>query len=152
MSKLTIGSIVCLIIGGLLLLIPSGGDVVPVDPVDPVDPVTPVEPIADESFRLGRHVLIVYETLDKPNYPSSQALILDSAEFKQFLNSTATDGWRIIDQNANTEFMPEVFQKWMERERDGLPWIVISNGQTGVEGELPATIDETKELIGKLLQ
>jgi hypothetical protein len=149
MSRLSLLSIACLILGGLLLLIPSGGDVVP---VNPVGPVTPVEPIADESFKLGRHVLIVYETLDKPTYPSGQALILDSAEFKQFLNGTATDGWRILDKDANTEYMPEVFQKWMTRERDGLPWIVISNGQTGVEGELPATIDETKELIGKLLQ
>jgi hypothetical protein len=146
-NKTAILAAVCMILGGWLLLNP--GDV---NPVNPVDPVTPVEPIADESFKLGRHVLIVYETLDKPNYPSSQSLILDSAEFKQFLNSTATDGWRILDQNANTEFMPEVFRKWMERKRDGLPWIVISNGQTGVEGELPATIDETKELIGKLLQ
>jgi len=68
------------------------------------------------------------------------------------LNNTATDGWRILDADANIEYMPEVFKTWMTRERDGLPWIVISNGQTGVEGELPGTIDEAKELIGKLLQ
>ena len=141
MNKTAILAAVCMILGGFLLL--NSGDVAP---------VTPVEPIADESFKLGRHVLIVYETLDKPTYPSSQSLILDSAEFKQFLNQTATDGWRILDQNATTEYMPEVFKTWMTRKRDGLPWIVISNGQTGVEGELPATIDETKELIGKLLQ
>jgi hypothetical protein len=146
-NKTAIFAAVCMIIGGWLLL--NSGDVAP---VNPVDPVTPVDPLPDESFTLGRHVLIVYETLDKPNYPSSQALILDSAEFKQFLNSRATDGWRILDQDANTEYMPEVFKTWMTRERYGLPWIVISNGQTGVEGELPATIDETKELIGKLLQ
>ena len=147
MNKTAILAAVCMILGGFLLLNP--GDVAP---VDPVDPVTPVEPIADDSFKLGRHVLIVYESIDKPTYPSSQALILDSAEFKQFLNNTATDGWRIIDQDANTEYMPEVFQLWSKRERSGLPWIVISNGQTGVEGELPATIDEAEELIGKLLQ
>ena len=147
MNKTAILAAVCMILGGWLLLNP--GDVAP---VNPVHPVTPVEPIADDSFKLGRHVLIVYETLDKPTYPSSQSLILDSAEFKQFLNQTATDGWRILDQNATTEYMPEVFKTWMTRKRDGLPWIVISNGQTGVEGELPAMIDETKELIGKLLQ
>ena len=141
MNKTAILAAVCMILGGWLLLNP--GDVAP---------VTPVEPIADDSFKLGRHVLIVYESIDKPTYPSSQALILDSAEFKQFLNNTATDGWRIIDQDANTEYMPEVFQLWSKRERSGLPWIVISNGQTGVEGELPATIDEAEELIGKLLQ
>jgi hypothetical protein len=146
-NKTAIFAAVCMIIGGFLLL--NSGDVAP---VNPVDPVTPVDPSPDESFKLGRHVLIVYETLDKPNYPSGQSLILDSAEFKQFLNQTATDGWRILDQDANTEYMPEVFQLWSKRERSGLPWIVISNGQTGVEGELPATIDETKELIGKLLQ
>lgn len=147
MNKTAILAAVCMIIGGWLLLNP--GDVAP---VNPVDPVTPVDPSPDESFTLGRHVLIVYESIDKPNYPSGQSLILDSAEFKQFLNNTATDGWRILDQNATTEYMPEVFKTWMTRKRDGLPWIVISNGQTGVEGELPATIDETKELIGKLLQ
>ena len=147
MNKTAILAAVCMILGGWLLLNP--GDV---DPVGPVDPVTPVEPLPDESFTLGRHVLIVYESLDKPTYPSSHALLLDSAECKQFLNNTATDGWRIIDQDANTEYMPEVFQLWSKRERSALPWIVISNGQTGVEGELPATIAEAEELIGKLLQ
>lgn len=147
MNRTLLIAFAAMFLGGLLLLIPGGDGPTPVDPGEPDVPI-----VIDDSFKLGRHVLIVYESEEKPAYPSSQSLILDSADFKQFLSQRATDGWRILDKDANTEFMPEVFQQWIKRDRSGIPWILVSNGQTGVEGELPATIDETKTLIGKLLQ
>jgi len=45
-----------------------------------------------------------------------------------------------------------VFQKWLARPRDSLPWLMVSNGTSGTEGELPLTIADAKKVIGELLQ
>jgi len=140
MNKILIAAGAMLLFAGWLALSPT--DATPVAP--------PV--VIDEAFALGRYALIVYEADEKAAYPASQSLILDSAEFKQYLNTTATDGWRILDQNASTEFMPLVFQKWLARPRDNLPWLMVSNGTSGTEGELPLAIAAAKKVIGELLQ
>jgi hypothetical protein len=41
----------------------------------------PVIPGVDD----GRRVLIVYESEDKPTYPIGQAMVLDSATFREYL-------------------------------------------------------------------
>lgn len=109
----------------------------------------PDEPvIVDPDFEGTRRVLVVYESEDKPSYPSSQAVILDSASFKQYLNSVCEDdGWRIVDQDVNTSFMDEKWKSWLRRDRSTLPWIMISNDGRGLEQPLPDTIEETKALI-----
>jgi hypothetical protein len=66
-----------MMLGGLLLMsVAFLGDT-----ETPDNPVLPVTPGVDD----GRRVLIVYESEDKPSYPIGQAMVLDSATFRQYL-------------------------------------------------------------------
>jgi hypothetical protein len=51
------------------------------DTETPDKPDDPVIPGVDD----GRRVLIVYESEDKPTYPIGQAMVLDSATFREYL-------------------------------------------------------------------
>lgn len=136
--------------GGILMMVasfmrPTPLPVIP-SPDDPEDTV-----VVDPDFEGLRRVLIVYEADDKPAYPSSQVLILDSASFKSYLNEKCDeDGWRILDQDSNTAFMDDEWKRWMQMDRSELPWIIASNGESGTSGPLPKTIEETKKLIEDL--
>ena len=117
-------------------------------------PPTPAPPIAGE----GNRVLVVYETGQQ--LPSAQAAILTSAIVREYLDAkTAKDAanpngaYRIWDQNVKLDH-PSVSPSWkaaMARPRAKLPWVVISNGRTGYEGELPADVPQTMTLLKKYL-
>jgi hypothetical protein len=40
----------------------------------------------------------------------------------------------------------------MKRERESLPWIMISNGESKAEGPLPLTIELTQALIDGVIK
>lgn len=124
------------------------GEVVPPKPPDPVDPA----PIPVDGFR----VLFVVETSDASKLPKEQLAILTSGEVRGYLNSKCVSGpdgvtkeWRQWDQNVKTDGESKLWQDAMKRNRASLPWIVISDGKTGFEGPLPATIQATLALLRK---
>ena len=142
---------------GLLLLLVSAfvlwrGDVAPIDPIDPVDPVNPVVP-DDPDWKYGKNVLIVYQSEDESTYPPEQASILTSAIVREFLTSKCgQDGWRILDADTDPQYMGEIWQTWLARPRDSLPWVLISNGETGTEGLLPANRAAFEELVNGVIK
>lgn len=124
----------------------------PVDPVVPPKPPTPKvdPPIASEGLR----VLIVYESALLSKMPTAQQNIIFSKPMRDYLNDKCVVGvdgktreFRIWDKDTDAGSESELWSKAFSRPRKEVPWILISNGKTGFEGPLPATVESTKELI-----
>lgn len=132
---------------------PPGPGPKPPDP-EPVDPA----PIKAPGFR----VLILYESSKLKQLPKEQYNILYAKEVQDWLTTNTTKDAEnpkgsayMWDANAYTD---DVFAKaktpkyWIDaykRPRQSLPWLLISNGNTGYDGPLPATVAETIALLNK---
>lgn len=109
-------------------------------------------PIPEAGFR----VLIVYESADMPAYPIETQIILSGQDVRDFLSAHCVmegghPGWRMYDQNMNVASDLEVWRKAMDRPRTSVPWVVISNGQSGFEGPLPKGPTEFLDLCKRYL-
>ena len=110
-------------------------------------------PIAKDGLR----VLIVAEQTTLASLPESQLQIFYGKEIRDYLNKscvkdsiTGNPEWRVLDPDTKfPENCDEVWCAAMSRERGNLPWIIISNGTTGFEGQLPADPKSTIELINR---
>ena len=60
--------------------------------------------------------------------------------------------YRIWDKDVDTSHVSDIWKQAMELPRDSLPWIIVSNGKTGISTKLPDDIAETKALAGKYLE
>lgn len=120
----------------------------PIDPIiDPVVPPTPA-PIPVDGFR----VLIVYESDQMSSIPPAQQAIFFSAEIRDWLNLNcvkkgSTAEWRITDEDVAVDESAKIWGDALKRPRQGLPWIIISDGKTGYEGLLPGNIADTLKLL-----
>lgn len=123
--------------------------------IDPkVDPDTPA-PIPHQGLR----VLVVFESADLMKMPPKQQLIMYSRRVWDHLDSVCVAGadgkkeWRIWEQNVpGLENETKLWQEAMKRDRKSTPWVIISNGKTGTEEALPATIEEFLALVNKYKQ
>lgn len=110
----------------------------------PPNPVDPPVPIPGEGLR----VLIRYEAEDLTQLPSGQKAIFTSTEVVKWLTDNCVeDGYRIVDDDLDTQFESEIWQSAMKQKADTLPWINISNGVTSFSGPLPKTIPEAMALL-----
>lgn len=114
-------------------------------PPGPVDPPKPQPPIPVSSL----HVLIIEETNDRGTLPAAQAQIFTSTKVLGWLRTNAPEHWRIWDADQKPELAPAEFQEALKLPRQGLPWIVISNGTTGFSGPLPTNEMDTLSLLQK---
>jgi hypothetical protein len=112
-------------------------------------------PLPDKGYR----VLIVYEKADLSKLPEAQKTILYGATAHELMNSLCVDdaggrkAWRIWDKDSDVSGAPDVWKRAFARYKPiSQPWILISNGTTGFEGPLPATLDEFKTLLNKYKQ
>lgn len=137
--------------------------IVPVTPpqVNPIPipnpiPHTDVQPIGDKKLV----VLFVEEFADRHLLPKEQSSITTSTKLLSFLNTHCAKGgpkgqtpeYRVWDDDYTDDDLKNESQMWKDvykRSRSSLPWIVVSNGDTGFEGPLPGTVDETIELLKK---
>jgi hypothetical protein len=120
----------------------SGPDPPPDDDDDDTEP-SGENPFGNVS---GLHVLIVHERDDPISIDQQE--ILYSAPMRQWLAEIGANS-RILDQNSIFAGSNEVWEKALARQRDGLPWILIGNGDAGYEGELPENMTAAKELIAR---
>lgn len=119
----------------------------PVDPVDPVDP-DPTDPDNPPPIpAAGLHVLIVEETADRGKLPAEQAAIFTSQVLADELRKLCPDRWRILDDDTPTSNLPDVWKSALALQRDRLPWLVVSNGNTGYSGPLPGSVDEVLQIV-----
>lgn len=106
----------------------------------------------------GNRVLIVYESGDP--LPAPQAAVITSGILRDYLDAKCAKdqfnpagAYRIWDKDQQLTH-PSVSPSWkaaMQRPRQSLPWIIISNGKTGFEGPLPADVPQTLALLKKYL-
>ena len=121
--------------------------VVTVSDSDPPGP----KPNPDAPIDLpGLRVLFIYESADISRMSIEQQSILRSRRMARFLDENCVaDGWRVLDKDTKYTNPDHHWAKALGRDRDTIPWLVISNGTTGFEGPLPASVDETISLIEK---
>lgn len=122
----------------------------PVPPGPQPDPTPTPAPIPVDGLR----VLIVYETSQMSALSDAQRAILQGKRFRDFVETACVKVGkeperRFWDKDVNTTNESKLWQDAMKRSRQSIPWIVVSNGKTGFEGPLPATVDETIALISK---
>lgn len=116
-------------------------------PDDPPKPQPDGEaPMKEPGFR----VLITYESqLPIPSW-------LNDADFRSLLNSVCVAGqngvkeWRVVDKDSPAVANAGVWPKALERTKGKpTPWILISTGKIGFEGQLPETKADAIALIKK---
>lgn len=87
----------------------------------------------------GNHVLIVAETETQHALPAGQLDIITSNTWRQAW--LARGGQiRVLDPSHPHPNDAPKWQAAMQRKRDSLPWAIVSNGKTGFEGPLPASL------------
>lgn len=123
------------------------GEKKPDDPPKP-NPDDPKPPMPGEGFR----VLIVLESLDLSNLPSSQVAALTAREVREYLNAKCVKDngqaeWRIWDKDTDISRESDHWKEAMKRPRSTVPWLLISNGKEGYEGPMPK---DTASLLAEL--
>lgn len=101
----------------------------------------------------GLHVLLIHETKDK--LPAKQQAIVTSVLVRDYLSKKCpklSDGqyaarfWDVdIDPAGDLPVWQEAWKRKPERSK--LPWVIVSNGKTGYEGALPATVEDFLKLL-----
>jgi hypothetical protein len=109
----------------------------------------PVTPGVDD----GRRVLIVYESEDKPTTRLGKRWCWTPRRSGSTSrrNVIPTAGGSKIRTWTRHTWM-RVWQRWLKRDRESLPWIMISNGTKKAEGPLPLTIELTQALIDGVIK
>lgn len=115
---------------------------------DPKPPEPTPAPIAAD----GLHVLIVIESSDAAKLAARQVSVLTAKPIRDYLEARCPKvggvaQFRIWDKDVNTANESKLWQSAFGRPRGGLPWIVVSNGKSGFEGPLPASVEETLTLL-----
>lgn len=128
-----------IVIGLIVLILWLKGGVLPIPVPNPVDPA----PFPSSGLR----VLIVEETGDRGKLPASQRTVFTSVKLREWLNANCQKegddaGWRILDKDADMQFASETWKQAMQLPRQSTPWLIASNGRSGVSCPLPQTVDE----------
>lgn len=123
-----------------ILFFARGGD----QPSPGPPPVPDVEPAPFPSD--GLSVLIVEETEQRGQLPSSQLSVLTSVILREKVKQIGGE-ILVLDQNADIQFLADKWKEAMRKPRDSLPWILIANGESGHSGPLPKTLEETIKLV-----
>tara|TARA_R110000868_G_C10712967_1_gene750125 strand:- start:418 stop:870 length:453 start_codon:yes stop_codon:yes gene_type:complete len=123
----------------------------PQPPPDP-EPDDPDPPIPTN----GNRVLIVYESTELSTLPPSQAVLMTSGNVRDYLQRKCSKGpdgrtpeFRIWDKDVDTTNAGQTWKDALAIQRNGLPWLIVSNGTTGFSGPLP---DSEAALMAKLKQ
>lgn len=119
----------------------------PPDPKPP-DPPSPSAPIQAEGFK----VMMFYEE-QKP-IPAGQHSIIYGKTVREYLDKKCAPegklkGYWIVDQNTDLSGLAKHWQDAAKHPRTSVPWVIVSNGKTGYEGPMPATVAEMMTLLEK---
>jgi len=114
-------------------------------------------PIPGQGFRV---LIVIERSIDASNTMTMQQRIaLSSFDVREYLDTkcvkeNGTPEYRIIDKNVEIANLPKVWQDAMNRWKDPaknpgakVPWILVTNGTEGFEGELPANTDALLTLL-----
>ena len=123
----------------------------PRPPPDPPGPEPP-NPVPTD----GNRVLIVYESSELSTLPPDQAVLMTSGNVRDYLQRKCSKGpdgrtpeFRIWDKDVDATNAGQTWKDALAIQRNGLPWLIVSNGTTGFSGPLP---DNEAALLAKLKQ
>ena len=104
--------------------------------------VNPAPPAAE------LHVLIIEDAAARAQLSREQLEVIAGTRCVQWLQEHQAQ-WRIWDQQQRTteQWEEPWFLQALQLPRTSLPWIVISHGRRGYSGPLPATVDDTLQLL-----
>jgi hypothetical protein len=133
-NQLLILTIACFV---LAALIPSGGGGLPFVP------------------STGEvSIAIVEETAERSLLPESQLSILNSTVLRDWAQTHCDKGaggspeFRVLDVDADVSNMPEKWREIVARAKgQSLPYLAVSTGRSGAEGDLPLTEAETMAVL-----
>lgn len=96
----------------------------------------------------GKHLLIIEETAERGRLPQGQLSIVRSVDLRSWLSNR---GWefRCWDDDTDPQREAQWWQDAMQLERTSVPWLVLSNGESGVSEPLPEDVDAVKSLVEK---
>lgn len=121
-------------------------------PPGPTPPVPPVPPAPVGPMR----VLIVYETADLPKLTKEQRNVIYDPKVRGALKDRTDKsgpdgrGYNIWDKDTDATGADKFWQDGLKRSRPSTPYIHIwKNDVMAFEGPLPATTEETLNLINK---
>jgi hypothetical protein len=104
----------------------------------------------------GLRILIVEESKERAKLPRAQRLIILGKPMRDYMDAkcvreveTNQAGWWILDKDVDTSAMPKHWRDAMKRPRTSIPWLIVSNGRTGYEGPLPASVPDMLDLLKK---
>lgn len=124
----------------------------PTPPVPPVPPGPTPTPVPVGAMR----VLIVYETADLPKLTKEQRNVIYDPKVRGALKDRTDKsgpdgrGWNIWDKDTDVSGADKFWQDGLKRSRASTPFIHIWKGDAvAFEGPLPATTEETLNLINK---
>jgi hypothetical protein len=123
-------------------------------PPKPPGPTPGPAPIEGEGLR----VLFVVESAEASKLPKGQQDILYGAASREILNRHCVKGddgktpdWRILDADSKYDDTNNRWAKALNRPRQSMPWVIISNGNSGYEGPLPDSVEEFALLLDAYL-
>ena len=123
-------------------------DIAPVVPIFPT-----IDPISPEVS--GLQAVVIYETNPDVQMPPKQAAILSSPIVRGWLTDNAAKDaggqpmWRFLDDDSEFADPANPIAAALQRPREGLPWLIVTNDGTGFEGPLPENVDDMMELLEK---
>jgi hypothetical protein len=100
----------------------------------------------------GLRVLVLEETEERSRLPVKQLTALTSAKCRDYMDAKAMKGpdgspeWQVWDDDLPTDKMQPIWKEAVDvakaKSNGARPWLIISNGNGGYSGPLPATEDE----------
>lgn len=126
--------------------LPPGPTPVPPGPTPPTPPEPPTPDVKPPFPAEGLSVLMVYDALTQNDIPAGQRAILFGQSVRDLLDSVADD-YRIFPESTDVTEAEETWKAAMAVPRESEPWIVISNGKTGISTPLPANPEALADLL-----
>jgi len=124
-------------------------------PPGPKPPVPPDPPSPAPIPLAGLRVFITYDSKSVATMSNEQKGIIYSTIFRKWLDTMTpigTDGkhdWRIWQTATIATYEAALWKNAFARPRAQPNWVIISNGVTGYEGPLPASVPDLMDLINK---
>jgi hypothetical protein len=116
------------------------------DPDPTPYPPNPGEDIIPEP---GFNVVIIEETADRVILPKGVVAVLQSTLPRNYVKSKGGEFDQVDDDQINSNKISAKVKGVLERQRESIPWIVISNDFEWYEGPLPDTVEKTIDLLDK---
>ena len=141
---------ILIVAGGEL---PPGPGPVPPGPTPPGPTPPGPAPIPQQGLRL----MLVFDSKEFSGMTQKQINAINSREVREFLNNKCVKvngwpEWRCWPKTADLSRDSETWKLAMERWRkagEKTPWLLISNGKAGYEGDMPEDAEKLLELVRK---